>query len=366
MPRLNLRRLAVIPLFLLALTILVSALAFGLVRSGWQIPLWNPSPAGLHSSLMVSGFLGLIITLERAVALPQKWVIAAPFASVLGTLLLVSGLPPTAAFSLYTASAGILAVAHISIYRRSPGFHAPMMAAGALCWAFSGIFLVLGHSAPRASLLFAAFLILTIAGERLELSRIFLPRRPLRASLAVFAAILALGAAFSPFLEIAPRFFGLGALASALWLLAYDPAPRSWKLPDLPKYIAVCLTLGYIWLGVGGALFLSGFAPVPGPRFDAAIHSILVGFVFSMIMGHFPVIAPALLGLPLRFTPAFYAPVALLHLSVLARSITGPLLLYLIHRWSILASAVSILLFLITALLRGVGCMRRTGTSAKF
>src|SRR5262249_30675669 len=44
-----------------------------------------------------------------------------------------------------------------------------------------------------------------------------------------------------------------------------------------------------------------------------------LGFVFSMIFGHAPVIFPAVLVVQPRFRPTFYSHVVLLHLALLLR-----------------------------------------------
>ena len=57
---------------LLAALALLAGLWAGLIRLGWQLPpLWLRLPAQ-HGPLMVSGFLGTLISLERAVALSQN------------------------------------------------------------------------------------------------------------------------------------------------------------------------------------------------------------------------------------------------------------------------------------------------------
>jgi hypothetical protein len=64
--------------------------------------------------------------------------------------------------------------------------------------------------------------------------------------------------------------------------------------------MAVCLIAGYVWLAVGGILWLL-FAQLfgAGPRYDAMLHSIFLGFVFSMIFAHAPIILPTITGLSL-------------------------------------------------------------------
>ena len=79
------------------------------------------------------------------------------------------------------------------------------------------------------------------------------------------------------------------------------------------------------------------------------LHSIFLGFVFSMIFGHAPIILPSVLGVALPFRRAFYAHWALLHLSVLAR-VGGDLgLPMLAPAWSGLANVLAIVLFLVNS-----------------
>jgi hypothetical protein len=55
----------------LAMGVLIAALWAGLLRMGWQIPPLSPRLLIEHGPLMVSGFLGTLISLERAVVLSQ-------------------------------------------------------------------------------------------------------------------------------------------------------------------------------------------------------------------------------------------------------------------------------------------------------
>ena len=97
---------------------------------------------------------------------------------------------------------------------------------------------------------------------------------------------------------------------------------------------------GFLWLGL--AQFFSA-----GPRYDAMLHSIFLGFVFSMIFAHAPIILPTITGLALPFQNAFYLHAGLLHLSLLLR-IAGDLgLSFSLQQWGGLVNALAILLFLI-------------------
>jgi hypothetical protein len=79
------------------------------------------------------------------------------------------------------------------------------------------------------------------------------------------------------------------------------------------------------------------------------LHALLLGFVFSMIFGHAPIILPALLQRPVTYHPVFYGPLAVLHLSLLFR-LSGDLwLIQPLRLWAGLFNALAIGLFL--------GCM---------
>jgi hypothetical protein len=90
---------------------------------------------------------------------------------------------------------------------------------------------------------------------------------------------------------------------------------------------------------------VAGLAP-GSPAYDAALHALLLGFVFSMVFGHAPIIFPAVLRVAVPYAPAFYAPLALLHASLalrLAGDATGS---FEAARWGALASAVALLGFI--------------------
>ena len=60
------------PLMILAALALLAGLWAGLIRLGWQLPPLALQLPAQHGPLMVSGFLGTLISLERAVALSQN------------------------------------------------------------------------------------------------------------------------------------------------------------------------------------------------------------------------------------------------------------------------------------------------------
>ena len=76
--------------------------------------------------------------------------------------------------------------------------------------------------------------------------------------------------------------------------------------------MAICLLLGYGWLAVAGAAWVAT-SRLDSLR-DVALHALGLGFIFSMMLGHAPVILPALARVKeLHFGWFFYIPVVLLH-----------------------------------------------------
>lgn len=334
-----------IPFLALALFALMFALWAGLSRIGWVLPSF-PNLSIAHGPLMISGFLGVLIPLERAVAIRQKWMFAVPLVAGIGwvSLLIV---PFIGGLFLTLASIGTLMILGVMV-RREPHVHTVTMFVGVCAWVIGNFLWMFGLPIFKIVYLWMAFLVLTIAGERLELSRVLRPAPGQLRLFRVIVAALSVGALLSfPDLNWGTRLSGLSLLVLALWFLKNDIATRNIRHPNpLTRYIDVCLFAGFIWLGVGGALQLYFGALFAGPYYDAALHAVFVGFVISMIFGHAPIIFPVILGVPINYRPAFYVHLVLLHISLVIRT-TGNLLSHdLIRRAGGLFNEFAILLFL--------------------
>lgn len=340
-------------LILPALLALLAGLYAGLVRVGWGLPPLPPSLVAVHGPLMVGGFLGTLIGLERAVALGGRWNLLFPVLTGLGALALLGGVAAPWAPGLITAGSGGLVGASLSITRRQPALHHVVLSLGAFAWLGGNALWLVGWPVYRVVPWWAAFLVLTIAGERLELSRVLLPSRGTRATFAVIAAALFTGGALTSLAPVAgARVIGLALLATAFWLLRHDVARRTVRHGGLTRFIGAAMLSGYVWLGVAGVLFVVEAGELAsGPAYDATLHSVFVGFVFSMIFGHAPIILPAVARVAVRYGPSFYAPLALLHLSLVLR-VGGDLGgWWEIRRWGALLNAAAVLLFLATTAL---------------
>ncbi|MCE9646423.1 MAG: hypothetical protein K8S20_10540 [Chloroflexi bacterium] len=342
-----------LPFLLLAILALLAALWAGLMRLGWQLPALTPSLALAHGPLMISGFLGTLITLERAVAIKQKWMYLPPLLAGLGWLVTVLiRTMPLGPFLLTLASLGGVAIL-IEMTRREFALHTVTMLLGMLAWFIGNLLWLLGWQIFQVVFFWQAFLILTIVGERLELSRVLRPSRNQQNLFGMIILVFLAGILVSIFnSQIGTRLNGAAFLFLALWSVRNDLAWRNLKhkLP-LTRYIAWCLALGLTWLGIGGGLNLIFGAQAAGPRYDAALHVVFIGFVISMIFGHAPIIFPAILGVPINFQPAFYIQLILLHLSLAVRVIADYANWHTIRMWGGLLNEVAILLFIVMTVL---------------
>ena len=222
---------------------------------------------------------------------------------------------------------------------------------GALCWLVGNAVWLAGGELHLAVPWWLTFLVLTIAGERLELTR-FLPTSATaqRLFFAIVGTILAGATATFPEEAAGLMLFAAGLLALALWLLRYDIARRNARTTGLTRFIAICLLSGYAWLVLAGLLGLAG-GFLPGhPWRDATLHAVGLGFVFSMIFGHAPIIFPAVVRVRIPYHPAFYLPLVLLHVSLALRIFGGLGEQFRLRSEGGLINAIALLAFIVTML----------------
>ncbi|HMA10130.1 MAG TPA: hypothetical protein VKP68_19780, partial [Ramlibacter sp.] len=311
------------PVFLALVAVaLLAGMAGGLLRVGVVIPATRDAAwlgqAGLsHAALMICAFLGTVIGLERAVAVKLPAAFLAPLASALGGACLLAGRAGAGAWLMVAASLVFTGV-NIVVVRRQAASHTWLLLVSALAWLAGNLSFATGQESAATLSWWFAFLVMTIAAERLEMTRL-MRRRPAAPVLLVgILAAMLLGAAAS-FIE--PRaggvLYGASLLLLALWLVTFDIARRTVAAQGLSRYMAVCLLTGYAWLAVAGVAWAATALGLPWR--DAALHALGLGFIFSMIMGHGPVILPAIARVKLQFGWFFYVPLAALHLSLLLR-----------------------------------------------
>lgn len=335
-----------------ALSLLAGLLA-GEARMGWDVP--AASMVHLHGPLMISGFFGTVIGLERAVALGKSWGYLTPLLTGLGGIMLLAGFEDMGAALMVFGSLIFLAMA-IAVLRRQRETFTAIMALGALAWTAGNAAWFHGAEIAHVVPLWASFLVLTIAGERLELSRFLKPWRWRGPSLIPPVAIMALGAVLAAFaMDGAWIVYGIGLLLLVAWSLMNDVARRTIRQPGLTRYVAICLLSGYVWLALAGAAALFLHGPLAVEFNDIALHALFVGFVFSMVFGHGPIIVPAVMRVKVAWGLHFYVPLAVLHLSLGMRVLGTLMELDHVKQWGGLLNGLAILLFMatmVTAVLR--------------
>jgi hypothetical protein len=303
----------------------VMGLWVGLARLGLSLPGGWPRLAEFHGALMTGGFLGTLICLERAVALGRWWAYAAPAFSACAAVALMAGFFGLSNV-LFLAAGVLLTVNSAAVIARQAAMFTVVLGIGSVCWAVGTFEWLLGASARQSSTWWLAFLVLTIAAERLEMSRLVSTTLSRQAVFSAALLLIIVGALRDELAKGEGWLTGLGLLASTLWLARHDIATRTVRLAGQPRFTATCLLAGYVWLGAAGILFLSAPLRVSPFWYDAVVHAIAIGFVISMIFGHAPIILPAVARVKVTFRPAAYLPLSLLHLSVLLRmfaDITG-------------------------------------------
>jgi hypothetical protein len=280
----------------------------------------------------------------------------------MGAFLTGAGLLPWGPL-LITAGSLLLVAVTVTVVRILAASHTVVLSVAAMSWLVGNLLWLWGFIIPQVVLWWAGFLVLTIAGERLELSRFL---RPPRWSTALFVALVVLMAGGMALSAVnygaGTRFAGLGWLLLALWLLRFDIAWRRVGAGGQARYMALCLLTGYIWLGIAGLLALAYGGVMAGPRYDALLHALFVGFVFAMIFAHALIIFPVVLGAALAYHPRFYLHLALLH-ATLALRIVGDLLPWWPARlWGGLLNVVTLLLFLASTI---AALQRRPAVTAR-
>lgn len=320
---------------------LVGALWGGLVRLGWGdfSPLIGGLP-GIHGPLIVCGFLGTFFGLERAIAVKNPLAYLGPIMTAAGAIILVAWPSSPVGPRLAVSGSAAFFILCLSIALQKRTLYAFFTFLGSIQWLMGNVMWLLGWPVYNVTLWWMSFVMLTTAGERLELSRMaHLSTGPwiiLMGGLgAVFFGhiLVAIGhmggseeamdvvmdAIVDPRIIPGMRVAGVGLAVSSLWFIIYDSARKSLGRSGLSGYIAYCMVSSYVWLAVSGAFSWIYAGLVSGATYDAFVHVFFLGFLMSMVMGHAPVLVPAMLGLYLNMRRHWYLGPVLLHLSLLMR-----------------------------------------------
>src|SRR5581483_9992841 len=254
------------PLLALGLASLFCGVWAGLLRFGWGLPTGRANLIELHGPLMVFGFLGTVISLERAVALRRGWGYLAPAGTLAGVALLFAGVRQGVGELVLLLAGCVLVGLFVVILRAHATAPTATLLLGALLWVIGDALWLHGDPLVQVVPWWAGFLVLTIAGERLELAAMGrltgLGRLLFLGLTALLVAGLVLGALDA---DAGIRVAGSALVGYALWLLRFDVARSTVRRAGLPRFVALALLPGYVWLGVGGVLWLRDGAVAAGP-----------------------------------------------------------------------------------------------------
>jgi len=335
------------PILVVGFLALVLAILGGVRRIGFQVG-WVPGHLSFnHGGLMVSSFLGTVIAMERAVAIDLPGTLAVPSLTAIGTLFIIVNVEPGLGILLIAISSVGLLSLFVYIFFVQPSLHNLILIAGAICW-IVGNTLWWTH-VPIYSLVawWMGFLVFVIVAERLELNRIvqfsFFQKGELVSGVLLSLAGMGLQSA----LPFGSRIMGIGFIVMAIWLIRNDMVRRTLFMGGERAYTGWCLFTGYFWLALGGFILLSFPHVRAGFLYDAFLHCVFIGFVFTMIFGHAFIIMPGVMDLDLSYHAGFYLPLVLLEGTLLLRIVgdltySGPL-----RTWSGLGNGLVIVLFLV-------------------
>ncbi|MFW9778474.1 MAG: hypothetical protein ACFFE8_06420 [Candidatus Heimdallarchaeota archaeon] len=308
------------PALFLAVLSAATGILIGVLRLGYpSIPLppyLTVSIFVAHPEIIILGFFNLVIYLERweargAIEHPGRWtsefLIVPPCLSAVCFLLNLLSLWLNGQNSIFWHLGWFWTLIGLFfmiwgqswVFRTIPqsrGSSSFLILASFLLGGMA-LFIILDWTLNRFYLYLVLYLVLIVLGERLDLGNV--PN-------IVFRVVVG-GGIVLPFLALGDLIFAsplvlqavLGIMTLILvFLVVFDTGLTSIQsstwIRDYQQWI---LRGAYSWLGFG--LLLLGAYSVSFPLvgiYDSALHSITIGFILSMVIGHAPLIFPGLLG----------------------------------------------------------------------
>lgn len=337
---------------------LLAGMNAGLLNLGSWAPV-DGQDDSVHGFVMTAGFLGTLISLERAQALAHKepknnWAFLAPTLLGAGGIILATGgtasLWGMVGHLLMVQGALVFTLVYLWLWRRAPMTLLATQILSAVPL-LAATLLVLQFDVSAVIPLLGAFLIITIASERAELAQISMGPSAVPTLMVMSMGLVLAATASLIWPDPASRVFGAFQLLTALWLIKDDVPRRLIRSKGLHRFTAAALLTGYFWLVVGGIVWIATAGAVGTPYYDVVIHTIFIGFAFTMIMAHAPVIFPAVMSVPVPYRPIMYVPLVLLNLGLFAR-VFGEILAGQGTIWVLggQLNVIAILIFLLTVI----------------
>lgn len=340
------------------------SLLSGLLAGVTLLGIWADTPAASlgtdHGALMIFGFVGGAIGLERTVAARTRWAWVGPVASALGVATLLAGAPRPVPAAAFTVAFLVLGAVYLTIHRRQATHAVLVQSTGVIGAVFATVWW--GGGADFADIVPAAvvFAVATIIGERMELARVSFAGTAAETTVtALMLALVAASLIFALHPQIGFAVMGALLVAVATVTVRIDVARRLVHAGKLPRYTAICMLAGYGWLVIAGLLWLGFGHTRAGHLHDAAVHSVFLGFVISMIFAHAPFILGGVIRRTIPYHAALYVPVVLLHAGLALRVVADLRAADLAWVTGGVLNVLAVLLFMVTGVILVVTDKRR-------
>lgn len=314
-------------------------LAAALIRADLIHPSGRVPLADLHGGLMVYGFLGSAIGLERAVAYRSggsdkpRWGFLAPalglVGALLGVLVLVASAfgfaPGLARIELlagtpWTLSMLALTAVYVAIWQRQASTEVLIQVLGSLVGLVGAAGWVGGLDSAVLAPAWLLFLVLTVVGERVELARVVFSDIRLESCILGLCLLLVL---MLPVQSLTPRvgypLLGLSLAVLLLVMVSHDVAKATFRHGGLPGFMGTCMLSAYAW-GLLAALIWM-VAPLDSRTYwgDMALHALAIGFIMTMVIAHVCMIVPSVIRRPLPFHHLLWVAWGLMQVGLLIR-----------------------------------------------
>lgn len=334
-----------LPFMALALLSLLAGIDAGLIRIGWDIPI---TPLAVHHGVtMVGGFLSTLIAFEKVIPLKQKIYYGIPVLNALSILVVVPALHNVGLVFLFAGAAGLLLIFGKYMKQQPQDLSNQLMIVGSLLLLIGHALLINTHFYPSSVLWWMGFILFVVTAERLELSKFLPVTKRTKTVLVVLLFLFPLGLLL-PHHSIGKYISGSSLIGIGIWMLRHDIIRIGLKKSGLTRYNSIALLAGNIWLMITGLLMIA-LKDDALFGYDSLVHVFFIGYVFTMIFAHGPIILPGVLGLIYKpYHPILYVWLVSLHISLLIRVLANTFFLSTFKMYAGIFSGLAILLFFIT------------------
>lgn len=332
-----------LPFFALAFLGLVTGVWAGVIRLGFDLP--GVDWATLHGPLMVGGFVGTVIGIERSILSGNGlwWII--PQLSGVSVVTWIMGFAREAPWLLAGASALLMVMQGIHLFRAGLSWLSAIQLAGAVCFLGGNLRLLLDPFLPAIVPWWMGFVLCFILATRLAYTSF---REPFARWLVRSGLLVYLAGILIPFHLDGYYLTGSGLILIAVGMIVTEAGSGRVPATAFDVYSIAALVAAWWWLLIAGIGLLFWKEHLYG--YDATIHAFFLGFLFSMVFLHALGKAAALASLAHPpFHPVLFVWLVLLSASLAVRIFAGDILLMeVVKRWAGIFNGVSILGFLVS------------------